>query len=442
MKFYKFKQDLRSNNCFSSVLYVSWVFASIFILTCEDNSVLVKVLLGLFVTLLSIFLLRYIGYFNSLKPRPGKGDIFSVIIIIPLATFIIHLIYFFITKNFICTFKEMFFTSICIAFISYIADFFYAGIKKHPRRRKIVLDILPEEKEQLINDIAENGYLEGLEFLGAEDLKEAILNDTINEISLIVISQNAVSNFDVDGMLLRAHLEGITIVDLRNLESDITGTVRIKNTDQWAFVLEATKQTFLLRLYRKLKVMFEPVIATFLITILSPIMLLIALLIKINSKGPVFYKQVRTGFLGKNFTLIKFRSMYTNAEDAGPQWCSGDSDKRVTTIGNFLRNTRLDELPQLINVIRGEMGFFGPRPERPEIYQKLKDDIPLFKMRTLVLPGITGWAQVCAGYAASVAESKIKLEYDLYYIKRMSPRLDFVITIKTFLVAIFGDKKA
>ena len=441
MKFFMFKQDLRSDNCFSSVLYTSWVFASIFILTCDDNSELIKILLGLFVTLLTITLLRYVGYFNSLKPRPGKGDIFSVIVIVPLSTFLIHISYFILTSRFICSFTELFYTSIGIALVSYLADFCFAGIRKQPRKRKIVLDLLPEEREQLITDITDNGYIEGLKFLDEEDLKKAILNDSVNKISLIVISQNAVSNFDVDGMLLRAHLEGVSIVDYQNLETDITGRVKIKDTDQWAYVLEATKQTILLRIYRKIKIIFEPIIATFLITVLSPIMLLIALLIKLNSKGPVFYKQTRTGYLGKDFTLIKFRSMYVNAEEAGPQWSSGEKDKRVTSIGNFLRNTRLDELPQLINVIRGEMGFFGPRPERPEIYQKLKDEIPLFKMRTLILPGITGWAQVCAGYAASVAESKIKLEYDLYYIKRMTPRLDFVITIKTILVAIFGDNK-
>jgi lipopolysaccharide/colanic/teichoic acid biosynthesis glycosyltransferase len=131
--------------------------------------------------------------------------------------------------------------------------------------------------------------------------------------------------------------------------------------------------------------------------------------------------------------------MYLNSEVDGPRWAS-EYDSRVTPIGKILRRTRLDELPQLWNVVKGEMGFFGPRPERPEIHNALRKDIPLFNMRTIVRPGITGWAQVCAGYAASVEESRLKLEYDLYYIQHMSLRLDLIILMKTIRVALFGDK--
>jgi lipopolysaccharide/colanic/teichoic acid biosynthesis glycosyltransferase len=174
--------------------------------------------------------------------------------------------------------------------------------------------------------------------------------------------------------------------------------------------------------------------------VLLPVFLVIASLIKLTSKGPIFYKQIRTGYLGKTFTLIKFRSMFTDSEINGPQWCT-DNDCRITPLGKFLRKTRLDEFPQLLNVLKGEMSFFGPRPERPEIYNELKKEIPLFSLRTIVRPGITGWAQVCAGYAASVQESRLKLEYDLYYIQHMSPRLDLIILVKTLEVALFGSKR-
>lgn len=129
--------------------------------------------------------------------------------------------------------------------------------------------------------------------------------------------------------------------------------------------------------------------------------------------------------------------MNVNSEDQGPRWADLEDD-RLTPIGNFIRRSRLDELPQLWNVIKGEMSFFGPRPERPEIYAKLRNEIPLFAMRLIVRPGITGWAQVCAGYAASVAESRLKLEYDLFYIQHMSPRLDLVILLKTLKVILLG----
>jgi len=130
-----------------------------------------------------------------------------------------------------------------------------------------------------------------------------------------------------------------------------------------------------------------------------------------------------------------------DAEANGLRWAS-DNDDRTTKLGRFMRRTRLDELPQLWNVIRGEMSFCGPRPERPEIYQALAREIPLFPLRTLVRPGITGWAQVYAGYAASVAESALKLEYDLFYIQNISPRLDLIVLIKTIAVALCGDARA
>jgi lipopolysaccharide/colanic/teichoic acid biosynthesis glycosyltransferase len=168
-------------------------------------------------------------------------------------------------------------------------------------------------------------------------------------------------------------------------------------------------------------------------------MLILALVIKMSSPGPIFYRQVRTGYLGRNFTLVKFRSMRADAEVNGPQWASSNDD-RVTRVGNFMRKARLDELPQLWNVFKGEMSFFGPRPERPEIYQRLKKEIPLFSMRTIVRPGITGWAQVCAGYAATVEQSSIKLEFDLFYIAHMSLRLDLIVLVKTIQVALFGSE--
>jgi lipopolysaccharide/colanic/teichoic acid biosynthesis glycosyltransferase len=183
----------------------------------------------------------------------------------------------------------------------------------------------------------------------------------------------------------------------------------------------------------------EPCLAVCLGVLLLPVIGVLALLIKLTSRGPVLYSQARTGYLGNMFTLLKFRSMVLDAEADGPQWAE-DNDARATPLGRFMRRTRLDELPQLWNVIRGEMSFCGPRPERPEMYKQLEKDIPLFRMRTIVRPGITGWAQVCAGYAASVEESVKKLEYDLYYIKHMSPRLDAVILLKTLLLFLFDAR--
>jgi sugar transferase (PEP-CTERM system associated) len=169
----------------------------------------------------------------------------------------------------------------------------------------------------------------------------------------------------------------------------------------------------------------------------SPLMLFIALLIRFTSPGPILYRQTRVGSLGDTFTLYKFRSMYAGAEEkTGPVWAAED-DPRVTPIGRWLRKFRLDELPQFFNVLRGEMLIVGPRPERPEFVKVLAEQIPYYRQRHCVKPGITGWAQINHGYGDSLEDSRKKLEYDLYYIKNLSIALDAYIvfhTIKTMLL--------
>jgi sugar transferase (PEP-CTERM system associated) len=161
----------------------------------------------------------------------------------------------------------------------------------------------------------------------------------------------------------------------------------------------------------------------------------VALAVKLSSKGPLFFRQPRVGMGGRIFDVVKFRTMFTDAEAGGAKWATKD-DPRVTWVGSFLRKTRIDEIPQLWNVLRGDMAFVGPRPERPEFVAWLTEELPFYYLRTLIRPGLTGWAQVRYGYGATLAETKEKLEYDLYYIKHMSLGLDLLImfeTIKTIL---------
>ena len=169
--------------------------------------------------------------------------------------------------------------------------------------------------------------------------------------------------------------------------------------------------------------------------IFLPFFPLVVLAVKLSSKGPLFFRQTRVGMGGRNFDVIKFRTMFTDAEVGGAKWAT-KNDPRVTKVGMFLRKTRIDEIPQLWNVLRGDMGFVGPRPERPEFVSWLSEELPFYYLRTLIRPGLTGWAQVRYGYGATLAETKEKLEYDLYYIKHMSLGLDLLImfeTIKTIL---------
>jgi sugar transferase (PEP-CTERM system associated) len=176
-------------------------------------------------------------------------------------------------------------------------------------------------------------------------------------------------------------------------------------------------------------------VAAFGLLVFLPFFPLVVLAVKLSSAGPIFFRQTRVGMGGRNFEVLKFRTMFTDAESGGAKWAT-KNDPRVTKVGMFLRKTRIDEIPQLWNVLRGDMGFVGPRPERPEFVAWLSQELPFYYLRTLIRPGLTGWAQVRFGYGATLAETKEKLEYDLYYIKHMSLGLDLLImfeTIKTIL---------
>ncbi len=174
-----------------------------------------------------------------------------------------------------------------------------------------------------------------------------------------------------------------------------------------------------------------------LVVFTSPLLLLTALLIKLESNGPVFYKQIRVGRGGQHFSIYKFRSMTVDAEKSGVQWAAGN-DARVTRVGRFIRKTRIDEIPQTFNILKGEMSFVGPRPERPEFTHMLAAEIPHYNDRHLVKPGLTGWAQIRYPYGASVEDARQKLTYDLYYIKHFSFVLDLFIIIRTVKVAVKG----
>ena len=190
----------------------------------------------------------------------------------------------------------------------------------------------------------------------------------------------------------------------------------------------------------KIKRLFDVIFSVLILLITFPILIISSLLIYWEERGPIIYKQVRTGIFNKKFKIYKLRTMKVNAEIAGAQW-SQQNDKRITKIGNFLRRTRIDELPQLINVLKGEMSLVGPRPERPEFDKILSISIPNYDLRYSVLPGLSGWAQVNYNYTASKEDSKHKLGYDLYYLKNFSILLDLIIFFKT-IKAVFNAKGA
>ena len=171
---------------------------------------------------------------------------------------------------------------------------------------------------------------------------------------------------------------------------------------------------------------------------LLPLVLVLSVFIKLDSSGPVFYRQMRVGLRGRPYMIWKFRSMRQDAEQSGARWAASE-DPRVSRVGRWIRKWRLDELPQLINVLKGEMSLVGPRPERPVFVQELRNTIPYYDLRHTVRPGITGWAQTRFRYGASKEDSHVKLQYDLFYVKNLSLALDLRIVVHTVKVMFMGE---
>ena len=236
-------------------------------------------------------------------------------------------------------------------------------------------------------------------------------------------------------LLLDLKLRGIRVFDDLGFWEQYLGRINLDRVNtRWLMFADGFASS---RFDQAVKRLTDIALSLTLLLITLPLMVITALLVKFESEGPVFYRQERVGLHGRRFTLFKFRSMSVDAESGGkPRWAS-QKDPRVTRIGGFLRSTRIDELPQLMNVVRGEMSFIGPRPERPHFVEQLAQLIPFYQERSYVKPGITGWAQVNFPYGASVEDARQKLSYDLYYVKNRSLMLDIVILFSTVRVILF-----
>ena len=252
----------------------------------------------------------------------------------------------------------------------------------------------------------------------------------------VVIASDAVEQTFADA-LLDSKLRGLRVCRDTGFFERHLGRIDLRTVDaNW--LLEADGFTAG-RVTAAVKRLGDVLVSLTLLLLTLPLMVLTALLIKLDSAGPVLYRQERTGLHGRPFTLLKFRSMRTDAEDAGkPRWAQV-GDARITRVGSFIRPMRIDELPQLFNVLRGEMSMIGPRPERPQFVEELAQIIPFYRERAYVKPGLTGWAQVNFPYGASIDDAREKLAYDLYYVKNRSPLLDLLILASTVRVILFRE---
>ena len=336
--------------------------------------------------------------------------------------------------------------TLCLLFCLGWRALYYRHIGRFVHRPRVLLvgtDRAGKVQQTLaesMNDADIIGYVsdcdsaKSIPYLGAPMQVEELAR--AHNVTMIVLLPDAPIDEEIAETLLQAKLHGQMIVDVRSFCEHMVHRLPVSQiSSEWLL----TEEGFSLNTrgsLRRMKRVLDLCAAFILLVCTSPIMLLAALAVRLESPGPVIYSQRRVGLFGKTFTVFKFRSMRNDAEKNGAVWAM-KSDPRVTKVGKFIRKTRIDELPQLWNVLKGEMSLIGPRPERPEFVEELEKEIPFYSLRHAVKPGVTGWAQVCYPYGSSVDDSRRKLEYDLYYAKNMSLLLDIKIVLKTIGVILF-----
>lgn len=263
-----------------------------------------------------------------------------------------------------------------------------------------------------------------------------ILKSQNSEHNIVLISNLSHYSEEDQKIILELKIYGYFIHTYADFSEIYLNRIPVENiNDEWLILSKGFDNIFQNN-YTRLKRVSDILLSVVGLILASPLMILASIAIKLDSRGPVIFSQIRSGKNGKTFTIYKLRTMRQDAEKDGAKWAT-KNDNRITPVGNFLRKTRVDEIPQMYNVLRGDMSFIGPRPERPQFDEELAGQIPYYMLRYLIKPGLTGWAQVNYGYGASVEDSKMKLKYDLYYIKNYSFYLDMIIVLRTILIVLF-----
>lgn len=256
------------------------------------------------------------------------------------------------------------------------------------------------------------------------------------EAEAVVVATRPERRPALENSLIESTMKGLSVYDMPSFYEYLTGKLPVHHLRRSWILSHPIKGVRSTIYVKKVKRLFDIVFALVGLILSAPIALFVACAIVLDSRGPVFYRQKRVGLNGEVFEILKFRSMKVDAETNGAVWATVN-DSRVTSVGRIIRKTRIDEIPQMLNVLRGEMSFIGPRPERPEFVEHLEKEIPFYNLRHSVKPGITGWAQIHYHYGASREDALEKLEYDLFYMKNLSPTLDLSILLRTFRVILF-----
>ncbi|HXJ06042.1 MAG TPA: TIGR03013 family XrtA/PEP-CTERM system glycosyltransferase [Candidatus Acidoferrum sp.] len=300
-------------------------------------------------------------------------------------------------------------------------------IISRPELNLKVIGFLDEKGENIGKPLVNPGIIGA-----AKDLQEIVTKERIDRIVLALKERRGLTPLKD---LLRLKFEGVGVEDAHTINEKIMGRIFLEHlSPSWLILSDGFRKPKLL-LFAKRTIDF--IAASIALILTSPVMVLVAVAIGLETGSPILFRQERTGLGGRSFSILKFRSMRQNAEAGGPAWAA-DGDERVTRVGRFIRKFRLDELPQFINVFRGEMSLVGPRPERPYFCQMIEEVTPYYILRHSVRPGITGWAQISYQYGGTIEQSKTKLEYDLFYIKHLSLLLDLAILFGTAKVILNG----
>ncbi len=377
----------------------------------------------------------------------NKYELIVSIINFSAINFFLSVLYFYITPQNIITPKTILILNILIFGILFYIWRFYASkalyrykiqknsliITNNPDLLKNI-HLKPELELNIktyINPLS-NINLDTAEKISLDDLETYLEN---NKIQSVVIDDDLLFDNNISSRLLKCINLKIEVIKTTEFYEKYLGKVVLKNINQmWLISNLNENKKFIFDFAKNI---VEKVFTSILLVLSLIIIPFIIVGIKFSSRGPIFFKQIRTGKDRKRFLAIKFRTMIDNAEKNGAQWAS-KNDSRVTKFGKFLRKTRLDEIPQFINIIKGDMSLIGPRPERPEFIESLEKEIPYYNHRLLVKPGLSGWAQINYPYGASVDDAIEKLEYDLYYIKNRNLALDISIILKTIDAILKG----
>lgn len=313
--------------------------------------------------------------------------------------------------------------------------FFFRFFARENRQSETLLIGSRKTLDLVTHELTRKPHL-GYRLIAALTPEEAADYIPTSSVQLVALERNISNHPEIYKRYFALLESGVEVMDLANFAEKISGKIPLDAINESWFI-EYCGHTES-KSFDVIKNIIDRVVATLMIIGVFPIYLLLLPLLLIVHGRPIFFKQTRTGLNNQPFTLWKLRSMVVDAEKAGAQWAK-PGDARVTTVGKFLRKSRLDELPQLINIFKGEMSLVGPRPERPEmIDSKLAPNIPYYNLRHLVKPGVTGWAQVTFRYGFSTEDSAEKLQYDLFYVKNKSIWLDIVVIIKTIKTVLTG----